>query len=149
MGLPSTLLATLLAYKVVLLGIGLWASRRSSSGAEFYLAGRGLGPWVASISAAASSSSGFSSYSSKQGLQPSVADNFQQRQTLWQKPCLSPRTLVLRHRETADRDDHLWVGVAMHLEDRVADLADALVGLGCSVRHTHRSVEVVDEVMSD
>ncbi len=57
MGLPSTLLATLLAYKVVLLGIGLWASRRSSSGAEFYLAGRGLGPWVASISAAASSSS--------------------------------------------------------------------------------------------
>ena len=41
----------------MLLGIGFWASRRSTNDAEFYLAGRGLGPWVAALSSAASSSS--------------------------------------------------------------------------------------------
>ena len=55
---PATvLLSTLVAYKLGLLGIGLWASRRIGTGDDFHLAGRGLGPWVASISAAASSSS--------------------------------------------------------------------------------------------
>lgn len=41
----------------MLLSIGYWASKRSHDGADFYLGGRGLGPWVASISSAASSSS--------------------------------------------------------------------------------------------
>ena len=50
-------LLTLLAYQLLLLGIGLWAARRNRDGADFYLGGRGLGPWVASISASASSSS--------------------------------------------------------------------------------------------
>lgn len=54
------LVTTLVVYKVLLLSIGAWASRRSRDGAEFYLGGRGLGPWVASISAAASSSSAWS-----------------------------------------------------------------------------------------
>ncbi|MCH2112239.1 MAG: sodium/proline symporter [Planctomycetes bacterium] len=53
----SALLATLVSYKLVLLGIGAWASQRTKNGADFHLAGHGLGPWVASISAAASSSS--------------------------------------------------------------------------------------------
>ena len=57
---PTALLVTLVIYKVLLLSIGAWASRRSRDGAEFYLGGRGLGPWVASISAAASSSSAWS-----------------------------------------------------------------------------------------
>ena len=48
---------TLVVYKVLLLGIGFWASRRSTNDAEFYLGGRGLGPWVAALSSAASSSS--------------------------------------------------------------------------------------------
>lgn len=56
----TALLVTLVVYKVLLLGIGAWASRRSRDGSEFYLGGRGLGPWVASISAAASSSSAWS-----------------------------------------------------------------------------------------
>lgn len=56
----TSLLITLVLYKVMLLGIGFWASRRSRDGAEFYLGGRGLGPWVGSISAAASSSSAWS-----------------------------------------------------------------------------------------
>ena len=53
----TALVVTLIVYKVVLLGIGAWASRRNRDGEDFYLAGRGLGPAVAAISAAASSSS--------------------------------------------------------------------------------------------
>ncbi len=53
---PS-LLWTLLVYQVCLLGIGLWASRRTQNNSDFYLGGRGLGPWVAALSSAASSSS--------------------------------------------------------------------------------------------
>lgn len=53
----TSLIVTLVVYKIVLLGIGFWASRRNKDGEDFYLAGRGLGPWVAAISAAASSSS--------------------------------------------------------------------------------------------
>ncbi|MEO0480851.1 MAG: sodium/proline symporter [Planctomycetota bacterium] len=50
-------LLTLIAYKLVLLGIGLWANRRIDDGSDFLLGGRGLGPMVAAISASASSSS--------------------------------------------------------------------------------------------
>jgi sodium/proline symporter len=57
MGDTAALIITLVVYKVLLLGIGFWASRRSTTDADFYLGGRGLGPWVAALSAAASSSS--------------------------------------------------------------------------------------------
>lgn len=53
----NSLIITLVIYKIVLLSIGYWASKRSHDGTDFYLGGRGLGPWVASISSAASSSS--------------------------------------------------------------------------------------------
>lgn len=53
----TALLTTLVVYKVLLLGIGFWASRRTHDDADFYLGGRGLGPWVAALSSAASSSS--------------------------------------------------------------------------------------------
>jgi len=53
----TALLVTLVVYKVLLLGIGAWASRRNRDDTDYYLGGRRLGPWVASISAAASSSS--------------------------------------------------------------------------------------------
>lgn len=49
--------ATLLLYLVVLLGIGLWAQRRTGDSGDFHLAGRQLGPFVAALSASASSSS--------------------------------------------------------------------------------------------
>jgi len=49
--------ATLLAYLVALLAIGLWAQRRVTDTSDFHLAGRRLGPVVASLSASASSSS--------------------------------------------------------------------------------------------
>ncbi|MEX2494878.1 MAG: sodium/proline symporter [Woeseia sp.] len=53
----TVVLATLVVYNGLLIGVGLWARRRNESVEDFYLAGRRLGPWVAGISASASSSS--------------------------------------------------------------------------------------------
>ena len=53
----TIILTTLIGYKLVLVGIGLWAQRRTSDNADYFLGGRNLGPIVASISYAASSSS--------------------------------------------------------------------------------------------
>ena len=53
----QSILLTLVAYKVLLVLIGLWASRRTASHSDFFLGGRRLGPLVAAISASASSSS--------------------------------------------------------------------------------------------
>ena len=53
----TVILITLVAYKLVLIGIGVWASRRVHSATDFLLGGRGLGPWVAGLSYAASTSS--------------------------------------------------------------------------------------------
>ncbi|MFP3042309.1 sodium/proline symporter PutP [Treponema primitia] len=48
------------AYLVVMIGIGLWYARRSNSSPEEYFLGkRGLGPWVAAMSAEASDMSGW------------------------------------------------------------------------------------------
>ncbi|MEQ8858020.1 MAG: hypothetical protein RIC56_05185 [Pseudomonadales bacterium] len=49
--------ATLAVYLIALLTIGLWAQRRVGDRGDFQLAGRNLGPVVASLSASASSSS--------------------------------------------------------------------------------------------
>lgn len=56
----TVILLTMLAYMAALLGIGLWASRRTRDEDDFYLGGRRLGPWVTAISANASSSSAWS-----------------------------------------------------------------------------------------
>ena len=53
----SVILATLVAYKLLLIGIGLWAQRRTRNPDDFFLGGRRLGPLVAAISYSASSSS--------------------------------------------------------------------------------------------
>lgn len=53
----QAILVTLLVYKATLVGIGVWASRRTRDDSDFYLGGRKLGPWVAALSASASSSS--------------------------------------------------------------------------------------------
>jgi len=53
----SSVLLTLVFYNLILIGVGLWARGRNKSVEDFFLAGRGLGPWVAAISASASSSS--------------------------------------------------------------------------------------------
>ena len=50
-------LVTLVIYNALLIGVGLWARGRNRNVEDYFLAGRGLGPWVAAISASASSSS--------------------------------------------------------------------------------------------
>jgi len=53
----GVVLATLIVYKLVLIGIGVWAARLNRNESDFFLGGRGLGPWVAGLSYAASTSS--------------------------------------------------------------------------------------------
>jgi sodium/proline symporter len=53
----TSVLVTLVFYNALLIGVGLWARRRNRDVQDFFLAGRGLGAWVAAISASASSSS--------------------------------------------------------------------------------------------
>jgi sodium/proline symporter len=53
----QSILVTLIVYETILILIGLWATRRTTSHSEFFLGGRRLGGVVAAISASASSSS--------------------------------------------------------------------------------------------
>jgi sodium/proline symporter len=53
----TSVLVTLVLYNALLIGVGLWARGRNRDVKDFFLAGRGLGAWVAAISASASSSS--------------------------------------------------------------------------------------------
>lgn len=53
----TLVLVTLVVYKLVLIGIGFWASRRNQDEEDFFLGGRGLGPVVAAISYSSSASS--------------------------------------------------------------------------------------------
>ena len=69
----TVILITLVAYKVMMILIGLWAASRNKSEADFFLGGRGLGPFVAGLSYAASTSSawvilGFSGFVYAVGL---------------------------------------------------------------------------------
>ena len=54
------IIITLIAYQVLMLGIGWWASKRNADSADFYLGGRRLGGLVAALSASARSSSAWS-----------------------------------------------------------------------------------------
>lgn len=51
--------ATFILYLILMLGIGLWAYRRTSDAAGYFLGGRTLGPWPAALSAGASDMSGW------------------------------------------------------------------------------------------
>ena len=50
-------LITLVVYKLLLVAIGFWASKRTADGADFFLGGRGLGPIVAALSYSSSAAS--------------------------------------------------------------------------------------------
>ncbi len=54
------ILITLIAYQLLMLGIGWWANKRNSDSEDFFLGGRKLGGLVAALSASASSSSAWS-----------------------------------------------------------------------------------------
>ncbi|MEM7081780.1 MAG: sodium/proline symporter [Pseudomonadota bacterium] len=69
----TVILLSLVLYKLLLIGIGLWASRRVQTADDFLLGGRNLGPWVAGLSYAASTSSawvllGFSGFAFAYGV---------------------------------------------------------------------------------
>tara|TARA_B100001964_G_C14196834_1_gene583831 strand:- start:112 stop:1524 length:1413 start_codon:yes stop_codon:yes gene_type:complete len=53
-------LITIILYNILLIAIGFWAKKRTNNQDDFYLGGRGLGPWVTALSASASSSSAWS-----------------------------------------------------------------------------------------
>ena len=48
---------TVVIYNILLIGIGFLARKKNQTNDDFYLGNRGLGPWVAALSASASSSS--------------------------------------------------------------------------------------------
>jgi sodium/proline symporter len=73
MSRTEAILWTLIAYKLTMIGIGLVANRLSRDEKDYFLGGRRLGPWVAGLSASASSSSvwtllGVSGYAYGYGL---------------------------------------------------------------------------------
>ena len=53
----DVILITLIVYKIVLIGLGLYCRKKTHDGVDYFLGGRGLGPVVAAVSASASSSS--------------------------------------------------------------------------------------------
>ena len=53
----TSILVTLIIYKIIFIFIGIWANRRTANTADYFLGGGKLGPWVAALSASASSSS--------------------------------------------------------------------------------------------
>jgi len=57
MSSTTVVFITLIAYKLILLGIGFWASRRVKTESDFFLGGQELGAWTAGLSYAASTSS--------------------------------------------------------------------------------------------
>lgn len=57
MSKTEIVVVTLLVYKLLLVAIGVWASRRTRSPDDFFLGGRGLGPVVAAVSYSSSASS--------------------------------------------------------------------------------------------
>ncbi|MEM6640566.1 MAG: sodium/proline symporter [Pseudomonadota bacterium] len=73
MNQTAVIAVSLIAYKLALVAVGLWASRRVADTTDFLLGGRNLGPWVAGLSYAASTSSawvllGFSGFVFTQGV---------------------------------------------------------------------------------
>jgi sodium/proline symporter len=54
---PHIILITLVVYKLILICIGVWASKRTSDSDDFFLGGRGLGPVVAALSYSSSAAS--------------------------------------------------------------------------------------------
>ncbi len=54
------ILITLILYKILLIAIGFWASKRTKNTEDFFIGGKTLGPWVAATSSSASASSAWS-----------------------------------------------------------------------------------------
>jgi len=57
MSQATVILITLVIYKIILIGFGLWAERRVKDNTDFFVGGRELGPVVTAVSFSASASS--------------------------------------------------------------------------------------------
>ena len=129
----TVILVSLIVYKAILIGIGLWASRRVHDEADFLLGGRNLGPWVAGLSYAASTSSawvllGFSGFVFSFGLS-----------ALWMLPGIWGGYIVMwvwfGPRIRAESSENGWVtpteflsaGVDDRSKVRIAALASTLI----------------------
>lgn len=55
----GAIIGTFLVYLAMMLGIGIYAYKRTSSSADYFLGGRSLGPWPSALSAGASDMSGW------------------------------------------------------------------------------------------
>lgn len=55
----GAIIGTFLVYLAMMLGIGIYAYKRTASSADYFLGGRSLGPWPAALSAGASDMSGW------------------------------------------------------------------------------------------
>ncbi len=49
---------TFIAYLILMVAIGVYAYKKTSSSSDYFLGGRSLGPWPAALSAGASDMSG-------------------------------------------------------------------------------------------
>ena len=129
----TIILISLIAYKLVLIGIGFWASRRVHNDTDFFLGGRNLGPWVAGLSYAASTSSawvllGFSGFVFAFGIS-----------ALWMVPgiwagyiamwvWLGPRIRVeSRQQQWITPTDFLCAHVSRKSKTRIASIAAVLI----------------------
>lgn len=55
----GAIIGTFLVYLAMMLGIGIYAYKRTASSSDYFLGGRSLGPWPAALSAGASDMSGW------------------------------------------------------------------------------------------
>ena len=55
--ISAIVLSAVVGYQCLLLGVGLWASRRTRYSSDFFSGCRKVGPWVTGISYSASASS--------------------------------------------------------------------------------------------
>ena len=55
----GAIIGTFLVYLAMMLGIGVYAYKRTANSSDYFLGGRSLGPWPAALSAGASDMSGW------------------------------------------------------------------------------------------
>ena len=133
MAYTTVVLVTLVIYKIILIGIGVYASRRNQSETDFFLAGRGLGPLVAAVSASASSSSawtllGVSGFAYTQGLAaiwlfPACVGGF-----LINWYLIAPRLRAASERENAiTLTDIFTVGASPKGRNAIATIASIII----------------------
>jgi len=125
-------LVTLLVYKIALIAIGLWASRRTTDTLDFFLGGRRMGGFVAAISASASSSSAWTL------LGVSGAAYLWGLPALWLFPAtllgflvnwlwVAPRLMALSRRENAVTLTDVIAGPASALRPWIVGLSSFII----------------------